>query len=87
MTKGKDNSEQVRIRTEYAEYIRAESERLGKSFLSTLYWMVDNYRAQQVGIQPSKPVHQIEEKPINKPINKPIELTDENLLDNLDDFQ
>lgn len=51
MTKGKDGSEQVRIRTEYAEFIREEGERLGKSFLSTLYWIVDNYRVQQKGIQ------------------------------------
>ncbi|MUH00077.1 hypothetical protein F7734_50520 [Scytonema sp. UIC 10036] len=51
MTKGKDGSEQVRIRTEYAEYIRAEGERLEKSFLSTLYWIIDNYRVQQKGIQ------------------------------------
>ncbi len=50
MTKQKDGSEQVRIKTDCAEYIRCESERLGKPFLQTLYWIVDQYRFSQQGI-------------------------------------
>ena len=50
MTKQKDGSEQVRIKTDCAEYIRSESERLGKPFLQTLYWIVDQYRFSQQGI-------------------------------------
>ena len=50
MTKQKDGSEQVRIKTDCAQYIRSESERLGKPFLQTLYWIVDQYRFSQQGI-------------------------------------
>ena len=91
MTKGKDNSEQVRIRTEHAEYIRSESQRLGKNFLSTLYWIIDNYRAQQAGrvhpvsIPASNPQVKSTDKEGDK-TEKPVEMTDENLLDNVADF-
>ena len=56
MTKQKDGSEQVRIKTDCAEYIRSESERLGKPFLQTLYWIVDQYRFSQKGI-PVAPIN------------------------------
>lgn len=90
MTKGKDGSEQVRIRTEYAEYIRAEGERLEKSFLSTLYWIVDNYRAQQKGVQTPvvKPtVPQPKAQPEVKKAEEPKPLNQDEILDNLSEFE
>lgn len=90
MTKGKDGSEQIRIRTEYAEYIRAESERLEKSFLSTLYWIVDNYRAQQKGVQTPfvKPtIPQPKAQPEVKKAEEPKPFNQDEILDNLSEFE
>lgn len=90
MTKGKDGSEQVRIRTEYAEYIRAEGERLEKSFLSTLYWIVDNYRAQQKGIQTPVITSTIPSVISKQEVKKSEEskvLSQEEILPNLSEFE
>jgi hypothetical protein len=90
MTKGKDGSEQVRIRTEYAEYIRNEGERLGKSFLSTLYWIVDNYRVQQKGIKTQVIAPVVQQTSVKQDVKKSSdteELNNEQILDNVSEFE
>ncbi|KAB8314432.1 hypothetical protein [Scytonema sp. PRP1] len=44
--------EKVRIKDSYRERIFAESQRLGKSYLETLYFIVDCYFAFKQGVLP-----------------------------------
>ncbi|MEC4814513.1 MAG: hypothetical protein SAK29_14740 [Scytonema sp. PMC 1069.18] len=44
--------EKVRIKDSYRDRIKAESQRLGKSYLETLYFIVDCYFAFKQGVLP-----------------------------------
>ncbi len=48
--------EKVRIKDSYRERIFAESQRLGKSYLETLYFIVDCYFAFKQGVLPVQSV-------------------------------
>jgi hypothetical protein len=48
--------EKVRIKDSYRERISAESQKLGKSYLETLYFIVDCYFAFKQGALPMHPV-------------------------------
>ncbi|KYC34529.1 hypothetical protein WA1_50840 [Scytonema hofmannii PCC 7110] len=48
--------EKVRIKDSYRDRINAESQRLGKSYLETLYFIVDCYFAFKQGVLPVQSV-------------------------------
>ncbi|KYC39015.1 hypothetical protein WA1_34050 [Scytonema hofmannii PCC 7110] len=56
--------EKVRIKDSYRERIFAESQRLGKSYLETLYFIVDCYFAFKQGVLP---VHSVVVNPQSTP--------------------
>ncbi|MEH2024006.1 hypothetical protein [Nostoc sp.] len=58
--------EKVRLKDNYRERIFAESQQLGKSYLETLYFIVDCYF---VFIKAGLPVQQIASTPINTESN------------------
>jgi hypothetical protein len=59
--------EKVRLKDNYRERIFAESQKLDKSYLDTLYFIVDCYF---VFIKAGLPVQQIASTPINTELNK-----------------
>ncbi|MCC5661526.1 hypothetical protein LC608_32190 [Nostoc sp. XA010] len=59
--------EKVRIKDSYRERISAESQQLGKSYLETLYFIIDCYFAFRKGAFPTQ---QVAFTPINTEDNK-----------------
>ncbi|MHC5916493.1 MAG: hypothetical protein ACYTXE_37190 [Nostoc sp.] len=59
--------EKVRIKDSYRERIFAESQQLGKSYLETLYFIIDCYFAFRKGAFPTQ---QVAFTPINTESNK-----------------
>ena len=59
--------EKVRIKNSYRERIFAESQQLGKSYLETLYFIIDCYFAFRKGAFPTQ---QVAFTPINTEDNK-----------------
>jgi hypothetical protein len=59
--------EKVRIKDSYRERIFAESQQLGKSYLETLYFIIDCYFAFRKGAFPTQ---QVAFTPINSEDNK-----------------
>ncbi|WP_292743322.1 hypothetical protein, partial [Nostoc sp. NMS4] len=59
--------EKVRIKDSYRERIFAESQQLGKSYLETLYFIIDCYFAFRKGAFPTQ---QVAFTPINTEDNK-----------------
>jgi hypothetical protein len=59
--------EKVRIKDSYRERIFAESQQLGKSYLETLYFIIDCYFAFRKGTFPTQ---QVAFTPINSEDNK-----------------
>ncbi|MDF5728854.1 MAG: hypothetical protein PUP92_12715, partial [Rhizonema sp. PD38] len=51
--------EKIRIKDSYRERIFTESQQLGKSYLETLYFMIDCYFAFKQGTFPMQPAVQI----------------------------
>ena len=76
MPKKPDKSEQVRI--------RRESEKLGLSFLETLYYMVGCYRQNSLIRTNTPPAWSSEPQP--KPLFERNELSDDEIDLNLEDF-
>ncbi|MBE9105680.1 hypothetical protein GS682_22565 [Nostoc sp. B(2019)] len=64
--------EKVRIKDSYRERIFAESQQLGKSYLETLYFIIDCYFAFRKGTFPTQ---QVAFTPINTESNQLIQTT------------
>jgi hypothetical protein len=69
--------EKVRIKDSYRERIEAESEQLGKSYLETLYFIIDCYFAFKKGAFP------IQQAVAHTPVLTPI-TTNQNILEQPD---
>ena len=59
--------EKIRIKDSYRERIFAESQELGKSYLETLYFMIDCYFAFKHGTFPMQPGSKTGPQPQQKP--------------------
>ena len=59
--------EKIRIKDSYRERIFAESQELGKSYLETLYFIIDCYFAFKHGTFPMQPVVKIKPQPQPQP--------------------
>lgn len=59
--------EKIRIKDSYRERIFAESQELGKSYLETLYFIIDCYFAFKHGAFPMQPAVKIKPQPQQKP--------------------
>ena len=55
--------EKIRIKDSYRERIEAESQELGKSYLETLYFIIDCYFAFKHGAFPMQPAVKISPQP------------------------
>ncbi|MFW9261264.1 hypothetical protein A4S05_35830 [Nostoc sp. KVJ20] len=75
--------EKVRIKDSYRERIFAESQQLGKSYLETLYFIIDCYFAFRKGAFPTQ---QVAFTPTNTEDNKLIQPTQEpSIIENQED--
>jgi hypothetical protein len=75
--------EKVRIKDSYRERIFAESQQLGKSYLETLYFIIDCYFAFRKGAFPTQ---QVAFTPINTKDNKLSSRTQEpSIIENQED--